>query len=80
MLNGALSNENNMAQLHIEIEAQTLKDFDDADYSVKYADATIDDVYASFDGTFETSMSDADIKTAVRAKLTEKGYVWDSEV
>lgn len=67
-------------QLQITVTSETLKDFDDIDYYVKSATATIDGVAVSLGGTFETTVSEEDIKTQIRDRLTAIGYTWDSEV
>ena len=77
--NGVLLNDNNM-QLHIEITTQTLQDFNDVNYDVKYAKAVMDGTNIQVGGTYETTLADADIKTSVKSKLTSIGYTWDSEV
>lgn len=69
-----------MSELAITIEIIIDEDYDGVEETVKELCGSIDGVAVEPQMTFEDSVSDADCKTAFKAKLTELEYTWTTEV
>jgi hypothetical protein len=69
-----------MSTLSITITTENNTDYDGNAESIKKASATLDGVSIIDTYSIASSVSDADVKTAFKAKLTEKGYAWDVEI
>ena len=64
--------------LTITIENKTDTDFDGNEYTYKLAKATIEDSVLFHSN--ESTVSDEDVKTNFKTKLTSLGYAWDTEI
>lgn len=70
-----------MAQLSWNIVEITESDYEWSDTTYKRVRPLFDWVLCNwFSKSFNTSTSDADCKTDVKAVLTTKWYTWDSEI
>ena len=69
-----------MAQLSFTIQTIQTTDFYDNTINIKRGDAEIDGKCTNVISVFGESVSDAYLKDGLKTKLTDLGFVWDSEI
>lgn len=69
-----------MVQLSFDIDTLTEVDYDGSNTDYKSVVPLFDGVRDGFHISFPTTTTDADCKTAVKAKMTEKWVTRDTEI
>ena len=67
-------------ELSFTIESITELDYDDISETIKQITPALDGENLSHTYIRDSAESDADSKAAVKTSLTDKGYIWDSEI